>query len=62
VTNPDGSPAPGEDILVEAYSYGHDGRWAKNFTTDDNGFFYFTITEISSDIGTLNVQVCIFKL
>jgi hypothetical protein len=57
VTNPDGSPAPGEDILVAAYSSGVYERWSKNFTTDDTGIIYFTITGIHSNIVTLNVQV-----
>ncbi|XP_060595045.1 alpha-2-macroglobulin-like [Ruditapes philippinarum] len=56
VTNPDGSPAAGEDILVEAYESEVNGRWYKNFTTDDTGIIHFTITGISSNIVVLFVQ------
>jgi hypothetical protein len=62
VTNPDGSPAAGEDIQVEAYSYGHDERWSKIFTTDDTGIIHFTIIGISSNIETLIVQVSNLKI
>lgn len=58
LTNPDGSPAPGEEIYVEAYSrYGSEHIWANNLTSNEEGVANFVITEFDSGVGRLNIKV-----
>ena len=61
VTNPDGTPAPGEYISVSATNYNSRYDWKKNFTSDENGVVHYVLTDISPENGNLNIRVSIFQ-
>ncbi|XP_052791384.1 pregnancy zone protein-like isoform X2 [Mya arenaria] len=53
VTNPDGTPAPGELIQVTLQNRGwkEDYYWQANFTSDVNGIVHFAISELNDAGG-----------
>ncbi|KAL3865691.1 hypothetical protein ACJMK2_043055 [Sinanodonta woodiana] len=61
VTFPDGKPAPNEIIRIKAENYNIDDYWSKEFTTDTSGIINFSLSDLRSNIHSLNLRATAVK-
>ncbi|KAL4228080.1 Alpha-2-Macroglobulin [Mactra antiquata] len=57
VTEPDGSPAPGETIKVTATNHRSKYLWNNTFITDDDGMVYFSLIDPVKGLGNIRIYV-----
>ncbi|KAK3608165.1 hypothetical protein CHS0354_034124 [Potamilus streckersoni] len=61
VTFPDGKPAPNEAIRIKADNYYIDDYWSKEFITDASGIINFSLSDLQSNIHSLNLRATAVK-
>ncbi|KAL3865695.1 hypothetical protein ACJMK2_043057 [Sinanodonta woodiana] len=61
VTLPDGKPATNEIISIKAENYNIDDYWSKEFTTDASGIINFSLSDLPSNILSLNLRATAVK-